>query len=66
MSELVNESGLSKGAFYHNYLAGVKQRLYHHPVIAEGTIQVNFQNQTDEVLLEVSSALTTFYQQLTP
>jgi hypothetical protein len=35
MSELVNESGLSKGAFYHNYLAGVKQRLYHHPVIAE-------------------------------
>jgi TetR/AcrR family transcriptional repressor of nem operon len=172
MSELVKESGLSKGAFYHyfsskeqlfeevinhfygslmqvdysgyahdtlqafyhDYLAGIKQRLDRHPAIAEGTLQVNqyqllfdalkrlpafremrvrrqglelaewtamvrqaraageirtslsdtqvaklfvylsdgvavrllLQNQTDELLLEMSSAFAALYQQLTP
>jgi TetR/AcrR family transcriptional repressor of nem operon len=172
MSELVKESGLSKGAFYHyfsskeqlfeevinhfygslmqvdysvyahdtlrafyhDYLAGIKQRLDRHPAIVEGSLQVNqyqllfdalkrlpafremrvrrqglelaewttmvrqaraageirtnlsdmqvaklfvylsdgvavrllLQNQTDELLLEMSSAFAALYQQLTP
>jgi TetR/AcrR family transcriptional repressor of nem operon len=172
MSELVKESGLSKGAFYHyfsskeqlfeevinhfygshmqvnysayahdtlhafyhDHLAGIKQRLDRHPAIGEGALQINqyqllfdalkrlpafremrarwrglelaewtamvrqarvageirtnlsdtqvaklflylgdgvavrllLQNQTDELLLEMSSAFAALYQQLTP
>jgi TetR/AcrR family transcriptional repressor of nem operon len=172
MSELVKESGLSKGAFYHyfsskeqlfeevinhfygslmqvdysgyahdtlrafyhDYLAGIKQRLDRHPALVEGKLQANqyqllfdalkrlpafremrvrrqglelaewtamvrqaraageirtslldtqvaklfvylsdgvavnlmLQNQTDDLLLEMSSAFAALYQQLTP
>jgi TetR/AcrR family transcriptional repressor of nem operon len=121
-------------AFYHDYLAGIKQRLDHHPAIVEGTLPVNqyqlvfdalkrlpafremrvrrqglelaewtamvrqaratgeirtnlsdtqvaklfvylsdgvavrllLQNQTEELLLEMTSAFATLYQQFTP
>jgi hypothetical protein len=48
MNELLKETSLSKAAFYHDYLAGIKQRIDRHLVIAEGTLQVNFQTQTDK------------------
>jgi hypothetical protein len=65
MSELLKETSLSKGAFYHSYLAGAKHRLDRQSVLAERTTQVNFQTQTDALLLEMSRAFAAFYQQLT-